>query len=207
MMSLEKLEDLTARFGGDLSAWPAPERTAAAQLAETDPAAAEILRDAAALDALLKEIGDAPADGPHSPWAAEPSLALQARVLEDAAAASSSLQSGWGGAEADNRLGARSASGSAAAGGSWFGGLADALGLRPDGGLLAGGLGLAAAAGLALGLMTPPQADSALGGMVVAALTAAEEPSAAEENDPIGALFGQGFDDDFDDGFGGGFSL
>lgn len=55
-MTLETFTDLADRFGADLAAWPAPQRAAARALLAEQPAAADVLREAAALERLLDTI-------------------------------------------------------------------------------------------------------------------------------------------------------
>nr|WP_314437698.1 hypothetical protein [uncultured Brevundimonas sp.] len=69
-MKIDRLEALAQAYGADLGRWPAHERVFAESLIASDPAAREVIEDAAALDALL----DA------SPRIA-PSAELTARVL------------------------------------------------------------------------------------------------------------------------------
>ena len=74
-MTPERMADLADLHGGDLAAWPAPERAQAQALAATSPEAARVLAEARALDEAL---------GALEPMAT-PSDALMARILADAA--------------------------------------------------------------------------------------------------------------------------
>lgn len=59
-MTENELKDLIDQFGGDLSAWPEPERTRARQACESDPACSAVLQDFQALEHLLAEADSAP---------------------------------------------------------------------------------------------------------------------------------------------------
>lgn len=140
-------------FGGDLQAWP-PERGAAARaLLEKDPGARASLATAERLEALFAEDRAAPAFAPPS---------LAARMMTDAR-----------GVLAETRASAvaRSAAPAASGFGSWAGPLEIAaewlqsateairerLGALTEAATLGGGVGLAAAAGLAVSLLSPLQ--------------------------------------------------
>jgi len=74
MMTETRFEELAAAYGADVSRWPNEEQAGARALLETSAQAQTALADAKALDAAL-DLWDAP----------QPSDALMARILGDAA--------------------------------------------------------------------------------------------------------------------------
>lgn len=79
-MTLDEFRELAETYGGDLGAWPASTRAAAALFAGENPEASAVLDEAKALDArLAAALPAALADAPA------PSEALVARVLAEAA--------------------------------------------------------------------------------------------------------------------------
>ena len=129
-MTLEQFTALLDHFGGDAASWPLAQRAPAKALCAECPAAAALWRDAQRLDALL----DAEAAGLSAQIAAPVSAALTARLLADA-------QRETRGATLDGAALWRAASRRAQV---WF----------------ASAMTGAAAAGLAVGLLTAPPAPT-----------------------------------------------
>lgn len=135
-MSLEAFRTNAEAYGGRISRWPEDVRAAAERVAAEHAEAVDILREAAALDALLD------AEAAQTP---EPPPALLARILVDAAHVSH---------EAANEVVAPAAAEPAARArrgglGAWFEAVFGGAGLAA-----------AAAAGLAFGLAGAPDAPA-----------------------------------------------
>lgn len=60
LLTLDAFQELLDRLGGDVSGWPAAERTAALSLLENSPQAQEMLAHAGMLDAALAQAPKAP---------------------------------------------------------------------------------------------------------------------------------------------------
>lgn len=178
-MTLAVFVTLSEAYGGDIARWPEDRRAEAEGFAAENAEAAEALAEAEALDRMLDEM-TVPA----------PSMALTARVLGDAAAESATRARAVKAPAAQSRQ--RS---------GWRVLLAQ-LGLGSSA-LVAGGLGVAAMAGLAVGVIAPVSTatvDQADDGAYTLSEAVADPDTLDEQDLELleVALIDELFDDDFD---------